>query len=186
LPTALDRFLDGLSSWQAEFTQSTVDARGRSRAAQPGLLIVQRPGRFRWQQGADGEQVMVADGRNLWFYDRDLEQVTVRPAAGSMTATPAMLLAGTAPVREIFEVVADGRREGLEWVRVRPRGGDAEFREALLGFSGLDLQRMRLLDKLGQESVLVFRNAKRNVPIDGAQFRFTPPPGADLIGRPLP
>jgi len=46
--TALDRFLAGLGSWRAEFTQTTTDARGRSRGREQGRLIVQRPGRFRW------------------------------------------------------------------------------------------------------------------------------------------
>ena len=77
--TALDRFLAGLGSWRAEFTQTTTDTRGRSRGAEQGRLIVQRPGRFRWETGpvraAEPAQVMVADGRNLWFFDRDVEQV---------------------------------------------------------------------------------------------------------------
>ncbi|NBU26174.1 MAG: outer membrane lipoprotein carrier protein LolA, partial [Gammaproteobacteria bacterium] len=126
--TALDRYLDGLVSWRADFAQSTLDARGRRRPAQEGTLIVQRPGRFRWEIRAAGAsvmqpaQVMVADGRNLWFYDADLQQVTVKPSGGALTATPAMLLAGTVPLREAFTVAATGRRDGLDWVRATRRG----------------------------------------------------------------
>ena len=190
--TALDRYLDGLVSWRADFTQTMVDARGRRRPPQDGTLVVQRPGRFRWEIRAAGagvmtpDQVMVADGRNLWFYDRDLEQVTVKPAGGALTATPAMLLAGTVPLREAFDIAAAGRRDGLDWVRAAPRGVDAEFREARFGFAGLELRRLEIDDRLGQRVALAFRGGQRNPAIPPGVLRFDPPAGADLIGKPLP
>lgn len=189
--TALDRYLDGLVTWRADFAQSTVDTRGRRRPLQEGTLIVQRPGRFRWEIRAAGgsvmqpSQVMVADGRNLWFYDRDLEQVTVKPSGGALTATPAMLLAGTVPLREAFTVEAAGKRDGLDWVRAAPRGVDAEFREARFGFSGLELRRLEIDDRLGQRVTLSFRDGQRNPAVPAGVLRFDPPAGADLIGKPL-
>lgn len=182
--TALDRFLDGLVGWRAEFTQAMTDSRGRSREPQQGLLIVQRPGKFRWEIGPP-EQVMVADGRNVWFHDRDLEQVTVRAASRALSATPAMLLAGTSELRAAFDIQAAGRRDGLEWVRARPLRSDGEFREARFGFAGLELRRLEIDDKLGQQAVLLFRKGVRNPPLEPALLRFTPPPGADLIGKPI-
>ncbi|MFM7707651.1 MAG: outer membrane lipoprotein carrier protein LolA, partial [Gammaproteobacteria bacterium] len=190
--TALDRYLDGLVSWRADLSQTTVDARGRRRPAQEGTLTVQRPGRFRWEIRAAGAsvmqpaQVMVADGRNLWFYDADLEQVTVKPSGGALTATPAMLLAGTVPLREAFTVAAAGRRDGLDWVRATPRGVDAEFREVRFGFVGLELRRLEIDDRLGQRVTLAFRDGQRNPVIPAGVLRFDPPAGADLIGKPLP
>ena len=183
--TALDRFLDGLVSWQTEFAQSTTDSRGRAREPQRGRLIVQRPGRFRWEV-AMPQQIMVNDGRNLWFHDVDLEQVTVRRADEVLSASPAMLLAGSVPLRSAFKVVAAGRREGLEWVRATPLRADAEFREARFGFVGAELRRLEIDDKLGQRTVLMFSASLRNVPVEAAELRFVPPPGADVIGTPVP
>jgi len=182
--TALDRFLEGLVGWRAEFTQGMTDSRGRSREPQRGLLIVQRPGKFRWEIGPP-EQVMVADGRNVWFHDRDLEQVTVRASNRALSATPAMLLADTSDLRSAFEIKPAGRRDGLEWVRARPLRSDGEFREARFGFAGLELRRLEIDDKLGQQAVLLFSQGVRNPPLDPALLRFTPPPGADLIGKPV-
>ena len=71
---------------------------------------------------------MVRDGRNLWFYDRDLQQVTVKPVDAALSATPAMLLSGAVDVRKSFSVSAAGERMGLTWVLVEPRGADADFR----------------------------------------------------------
>ena len=187
--TALDRFRAGLGSGRAEFTQTTTDARGRSRGREQGRLVVQRPGRFRWETGpaavAEPAQVMVADGRNLWFFDRDVEQVTVKPSTTAMTVTPATLLAGTVPLRSAFAVSELPRRDGLDWVRVVPLRTDAEFRETRLGFRGLELRRMELDDKLGQKVLIVFERIERNPTLAETAFRFEPPPGADVIGTPV-
>lgn len=186
--TALDRYLSGLESWRAEFSQSITDSRGRIRNPQNGRLLVQRPGKFRWEIGPKAEsvtQVMVSDGRNLWFLDADLEQVTVRPAGSGETATPAMMLAGTTPLRSKFNVVQAGRKEGLDWVRVSPKSAEGEFKEMRFGFSGLDLRRLEIDDKLGQRALMVFNTSVRNGRIDPSEFRFAPPAGADVIGKPL-
>jgi outer membrane lipoprotein carrier protein len=184
--TALDRFLADLRSWETDFRQRITDARGREQAPLTGRLWVQRPGRFRWELGSpQPQQVMVADGLNLWFYDRDLEQVTVRRASESLTMTPASLLAGTVPLEEGFSLVELPRQSGLEWVGVTPKSGDAEFREARLGFSGGALRRMELLDKLGQKVVLEFSGSRRNAPLAPDILRFVVPDGADLIGTPI-
>lgn len=186
--TALDRYLSGLESWRTEFSQSITDSRGRMRSPQIGRLLVQRPGKFRWEIGLKREsamQVMVSDGRNLWFLDADLEQVTVRPAGSGETATPAMLLAGSTPLRSKFNVVSVGRKEGFDWVRVSPKSAEGEFKEMRFGFSGLELRRLEVDDKLGQRALMVFNTSVRNGRIDPSEFRFVPPPGADVIGKPL-
>ncbi len=186
--TPLDRFLQGLETLRTSFTQTLVDARGRTLDKASGTLLVSRPGKFRWEiepANADGGgQLLVADGRNLWFFDRDLEQVTVRPVDAALTATPAMLLSGTADVREAFNVESIGRRSGLEWVRVVPRRPDADFREAEIGFARGEMRRMILRDKLGQTATVVFENARRNVAVSPAEVSFTPPRTADVIGTP--
>lgn len=188
--TALDRFLEGLTSLRTSFTQTLTDSRGRRVESVRGTLVVQRPGRFRWEvrpfdsAASDPTQVMVADGRNVWFHDLELEQVTVRPAGNALTATPAMLLSGAADIDEAFVVTPGAAAEGLEWVRVRPRRADAEFREARLGFSGGELRRMELEDRLGQKASLRFEGGRRNAPVDPAELRFTPPAGVDVLGTP--
>ncbi len=188
--TALDRFLEGLNSLRAGFTQTLTDSRGRRVESVRGTLVVQRPGRFRWEvrpvdsATAEPTQVMVADGRNVWFHDLELEQVTVRPSGNALTATPAMLLSGVADLESAFTVTTIAPAEGLEWVRVRPRRADAEFREARLGFSGGELRRMEIEDRLGQRASLVFEGSRRNVPVEPAELRFIPPAGVDLLGTP--
>jgi outer membrane lipoprotein carrier protein len=191
--TPLDAYLDHLKTLRAEFTQTVTDDRGTEVQKASGKLVILRPGRFRWEltpeDGSGGDaspQLMVADGRNLWFYDRDLEQVSVKAASSALTATPAGLLSGDGNVREWFTVKPDGRRDGFDWVLVVPREADADFREARLAFARSELKRMVLKDKLGQTVRLDFFMSERNAPVAEAEVRFSPPPGADVIGTPVP
>ena len=187
--TALDRYLDGLTTWSAQFTQSVVDATGRAAGQGRGSLTIVRPGKFRWSftpAGApEGAQLLVADGRNLWFQDSDLEQVTVKPMDAALSQTPAMLLSGGARIADSFEVTPAGRDAGLDWVKVTPRGADADFKSARLGFAGQELKRMVLDDKLGQVATLQFTASTRNRAVPADAMRYTPPAGFNVIGTPL-
>ncbi len=128
---------------------------------------------------------MVCDGRNLWYDDRDLQQVTVRPVTSALSATPAMLLSGTVDVHAHFRERSAGTRDGLDWVYAEPRSAAADFKSALFGFDRKGaLQRMILQDKLGQIVTIVFHDVEVNVPVPSKDFTFTPPPGADVIGTP--
>jgi outer membrane lipoprotein carrier protein len=190
--TALDTWLADLRTLRAEFSQTVTDGKGREVQRAEGRLVIVRPGKFRWELTpvsaagtAQSPQLMIADGKNLWFYDRDLDQVSVKPAATSLTATPASLLSGDGRLEEFFDVRADGNREGLEWVRVVPRRRDADFRDVQIGFKGQQLRRMVLEDKLGQTVHLDFKSSARNVPVADSEVAFTPPEGADVIGTPV-
>ena len=187
--TPLDSYLEHLKTLRTEFSQAVTDSKGRLVQDARGKLIIVRPGRFRWELspsvgGSSSPQLMVADGKNLWFYDRDLEQVSVKPASSAITATPAGLLSGEGNIRELFTVAPAGRKDGLDWVVVTPKEDDADFREARLAFEKSDLKRMVLKDKLGQTVNLDFASSERNSPVAEAEVTFKPPPEADVIGTP--
>jgi len=190
--TPLDAYLAQLKTLRAEFSQEVTDSKGRHVQSAAGKLTIVRPGKFRWELtpdnggGATSPQLMVADGKNLWFYDRDLEQVSVKPASTALTATPAGLLSGEGDIRQWFTVTAGGRRDGLDWVKVVPRESDADIREAQLAFDKLELRRMILKDKLGQTVRLDFLKSERNPAVPDTDVQFSPPAGADVIGTPTP
>ena len=186
--TPLDTYLSHLKTLRAEFAQTVTDGKGEQVQNAQGTLVIVRPGRFRWELTPDGgsPQLMVADGKNLWFYDRDLEQVSVKAATAALTATPAGLLSGDGNIRELFTVAPAGKKDGFDWVLVTPRESDADFREARLGFGMSELKRMVLKDKLGQTVRLEFSKSERNPPVAESEVKFTPPSGADVIGTPTP
>jgi outer membrane lipoprotein carrier protein len=186
--TALDRYLADFKTLRVSFTQALTDGHGRETQSGHGTLVVQRPGRFRWEikpAASEAGQLLVADGKNLWFYDQDLAQVTVKPSTAALSATPALLLSGGGDIRDSFAVSPLAPRGGLDWVRVKPLRADADFREARIGFQHGELVRMELADKLGQTATLLFDHAVRNGPVQSAETNFTVPAGVDLIGTPV-
>jgi outer membrane lipoprotein carrier protein len=172
----------GKFSWDIH-PQQTVKAGGDTGATGAGNGGTTDSGGGGTTNKGDG-QLMVSDGRNLWFFDRDLEQVTVKPVDAALSATPAMLLSGTVDVRKNFTLTLAGQRDGLDWVLAEPHGADADFKDALFGFANGDLKRMILEDKLGQTATIMFDHIERNVPVTPQETSFTPPKGADVIGKP--
>ena len=185
--SSIERFqgyLRSTRSAQADFEQRVFDGRRKLVQTAAGKFSFERPGRFRWSYATPTRQLIVGDGERVWIYDEDLAQVTVRRLARALGSTPAALLAGSADVAQAFEFTELGIRGGLEWLEATPREADAGFARIRLGLSAVGVEAMELVDHFGQTTHLRFSNIERNPALDGARFRFTPPPGTDVLGEP--
>ncbi len=178
----LDAFLSGLDSMRARFVQSLVDAEGRMLEESEGVLLLNRPGRFRLSYEKPYEQLYIADGERVWMYDRDLEQVTVRLQEQALGSTPALLLSGSEPLEKNFTIEELGTHEGYQWLRLKPRTRDSEFEYFRLAMEGDVLRAMEMVDGFGQTTRIYFYTVERNVPVRADAFKFTPPPGVDVVG----
>ena len=147
-----------------------------------GRLYLQKPGRFRWDYRQPSEQLIVSDGSNVWLFDKELEQVTVKPIDESLATTPALLLAGKSSVAESFTISEAGSRDGVDWILLVPKRTDTDFVEFRLGFAGGELRAMELKDKLQQATRIEFSDVERNARLASDLFTFKPPVGVDVIG----
>jgi len=181
--TEVDKYLNGLSSWAADFTQTIDDGHGNVVRSAAGRLFLQRPGKFRWDYRQPSEQLILADGKQIWFYDKDLAQANVRDMDTSLASTPASLLSGSGSVSAQFTVTALPPSDGLQWYQLIPKHADTDFQVVRIGFDKGDLRSMFLADKLNQITQLTFTNSKRNLTLSPDLFSFVPPPGVDVIGR---
>ncbi|HEX6318792.1 MAG TPA: outer membrane lipoprotein chaperone LolA [Burkholderiales bacterium] len=183
---SLDRFktfLRDTQSARAEFEQKVYGREGKLTQESAGSFVFQRPGRFRWTYAKPVDQLIVGDGERVWIYDRDLNQVTVRRLSRALGSTPAALLAGASDVEKAFELRDAGSRDGLEWMEAKPKEREAGFELVRMGFGPQGVQAMELIDHFGHTTRLRFSNLQRNPKIDPAEFRFEPPPGADVLGE---
>jgi outer membrane lipoprotein carrier protein len=182
----VEKYLTGLASWTADFEQTIDDGHGNVLRTAAGRLYLQRPGKFRWDYSQPSEQLVLADGKQIWFYDKDLAQANVRDMDTSLASTPASLLSGTGSISTQFDVTALPGSVGLQWYQLVPKHADTDFQLVRIGFnkSG-DLASMFLADKLNQITQLTFANSKRNEKFAPDLFSFVPPPGVDVIGRPV-
>jgi outer membrane lipoprotein carrier protein len=179
----LSAFLDGARNGRAGFTQTVTSRASPAAKASTGTFSFARPGKFRWAYEKPVQQLIVGDGDRLWVYDRDLNQVIMRRLDRALGSSPAAILAGDNALDRNFVLADDGNSEGLEFVLARPRGAESGFDSVRIGLSGNLPRRMELKDSFGNLTILVFTDFERNVALDAAQFRFTPPPGADVVGE---
>jgi outer membrane lipoprotein carrier protein len=179
----VDAYLSSLKTLTAQFVQVVQDSKGQVTDRASGTLWIARPNRFRWDYREPYSQTIVADGRKLWLYDPDLQQVTVRALEQGLGATPAMLLSGAGKVGDAFTAGPIERRQDWTWCRLLPKQAGSDFEKVSLAFDdGSELAAMELVDKLGQTTTIQFSRLKRGAKVDAGTFQFVPPAGADVIG----
>ncbi len=178
----LQRFYREIKSYSAHFEQTVVDEKMTLLERSSGEFSIQRPGKFRWHYATPSEQLIVGDGKQVWIYDVELEQIIHRQSAESaITQTPAMLLSGEGDLAEYFILEDAGQRDGLDWVRMIPKNRDSGFIDIHIGFSGGTLRWLEMKDSFGQTTQMRFTNVKENSDIPEQTFTFSPPPGVDVI-----
>jgi outer membrane lipoprotein carrier protein len=180
----VEAYLGSLKTLSAGFVQIVQDKQGQVTERATGTLLVSRPNRFRWDYKQPYVQTIVADGKKLWLYDPDLDQVTVRSLEQGLGATPAMLLSGSGKVGDAFTAGPIERQKSWTWCRLAPKQKGSDFERVSLGFDARnELAAMELVDKLGQTTTIQFAQVKRGAALDDSLFRFVPPKGADVIGE---
>lgn len=178
-------FLNDVLTMQGRFEQSLIDAEGQVVEVSGGTMEIERPARFRWAYSEPYEQWLVADGLNIWSYDVDLAQVTVKPQEKALNNTPAMLLGGAANALEQFRFEGSKVEKATTWVRMRPVDDSSGFNRVELGFLDGQLTRMVFFDNLEQTTLVDFYDVVVNEPIEASHFEFVVPSDADLVGVPL-
>jgi outer membrane lipoprotein carrier protein len=177
-------FLTKVITFESRFDQTLQDADGTIIESTSGTLEIERPKRFRWSYAEPYEQWLVADGVNIWSYDLDLEQVTVKPQVEALANTPALLLGGSEDALEQFDFGDTTIEEFTTWVRLEPKNKDSGFNGVVLGFMEGQLRRMVFFDNLEQTTLIALHDVRVNEPIDSERFEFVVPVGVDLVGTP--
>ncbi|MDH3634827.1 MAG: outer membrane lipoprotein chaperone LolA [Gammaproteobacteria bacterium] len=178
LKTALKK-MDNLS---AEFKQTLLDEDKNIVQQSRGTLALQRPGKFAWIYAEPFEQRIIADGSELWIYDVELDQVTVKPMDESISNAPIMILMKESDVTQQFKVSEVGQRKFLYWIELEPLANDLEYQRIFIGLEDGRVRAMELQDQFGQSTQIVFENLRLGVVHNPATFKFVPPDGVDVYG----
>ena len=178
----LATFAKGLKGLDGRFTQQVFDANGKKKESSSGRVAMSAPRLFRWEYAKPFEQLIVADGKSVWVYDKDLMQVTKRAQGVEEQSSPLAALIDPTRLDKEFLVKDLPAADGLQWIELRPRNEDnASFDTARLGFANGSLSRMRIVDPLGQRTELQFTQWKRNPAFARGTFTYAPPKGVDVV-----
>lgn len=177
----LQRFFQDVYSYQATFKQVVLDEGLNTLQESSGTLWIERPNKFRWDYEIPFKQHIVGDGKQIWVYDEELEQVTVRQMKGALGYTPAILLAGGGNLNDNFTLKKLKQQGKLQWMEMIPKKNDGGFEDIRLGFEGNVLRQLEMVDGFGQTTRITMSNNRENYKIRDSLFRFTPPKGVDVI-----
>jgi outer membrane lipoprotein carrier protein len=188
--SALEQFKSFVASTKAakgEFVQTQVkNANGEAPKAgknSSGTFVFARPGKFIWTYTKPYDQVLQADGEQLFIYDKDLNQVTVKKLGDALGSSPAAILFGSNDLEKSFTLSEGGSRDGLEWLKAVPKAKDSSFEQITIGLRNGVPEAMELKDSFGQTSVLKFSKLEKNPALNATSFKFVMPKGADVFNN---
>ena len=181
--SSLRDFFNNTTTMRAQFSQVVSDKQGRKIQEVEGTMQLQRPNKFRWDYKKPYEQQIVSDGKQVFLYDTELQQVTIRELSKTLGSSPAALLAGGDAVEKSFILKNATRKDGLAWVLALPKDKESGFDRVLLGFKADKLRKMEMYDSFNHITHITFNNVERNPKLEDATFLFTPPEGVDVVGE---
>jgi outer membrane lipoprotein carrier protein len=187
--SALEQFKSFVSSTKAakgEFTQRQVkNADSKAKVAPPssGTFLFARPGKFIWTYARPYQQVLQADGEQLFIFDKDLNQVTTKKLGDALGSSPAAILFGSNDLEKSFTLSEAGTRDGLEWLKAVPKAKDSSFEQITIGLRNGLPEAMELKDTFGQTSVLALSKIEKNPALTATSFKFVMPKGADVFNN---
>lgn len=177
----LTELLQRAETLTGRFSQLSLDGSGTQLQEASGEMALKRPGQFRWHTDEPMEQLLVSDGKKVWLYDPDLEQVTIQTLDQRLTHTPALLLSGdVSAISENFEV-SHKEAGGVVDFTLTPKAKDTLFDNLRLSFRDGVINDMQLVDGVGQRTNILFQGVELNTPIEADRFRFEIPEGTDVI-----
>ena len=179
-------FVASTKSARGEFTQrqtKNVDGAAKTSAPSSGTFVFARPGKFIWTYVKPYDQLLQADGEQLYIYDKDLNQVTVKKLGDALGSSPAAILFGSNDLEKNFTLAEAGSKDGLEWLKATPKAKDTSFEQIDIGLRNGQPEQMELKDAFGQTSTITFKKFEKNPALTAATFKFVMPKGADVFNN---
>ncbi|MCP3908463.1 MAG: outer membrane lipoprotein chaperone LolA [Oceanicoccus sp.] len=174
--------LQAMNSLTAEFKQTINDNTGAVLQEAEGSLTVKRPRRFHWRTEQPYEHLVVTDGKDLWLYDIDLEQITQQAFTPDLDKAPALLLSGEVDeISKQYQVQVSSSADNTLTFTLTPNRPDNLFKQLTISFNNKQLQGMILKDSFEQLTTIMFSSVRLNVDVADSLFLFTPPDGVDVI-----
>jgi outer membrane lipoprotein carrier protein len=185
----LDMLLDRLQqhyqstkSFSAKFDE-TITRAGAPPLQRSGVIYYEKPGKLRWEFNGSPPETIVSDGKTIYDYDSELNQVVETPLAQAFRGhAAAAFLLGAGNVKHDFkaEAMATPNSDQLVHVALTPKQGGERI-EAGIERNTYNIATLSIGDAMGNRTNLSFSNIKLNQPLNASQFAFTPPDGADIV-----
>lgn len=181
-----DEHYNRLKTFKTDFTE-TYQGPGISRT-ESGTLWLKKPGRMRWEYRQPREKLFLTDAHTAFFYVPGERQARKTPLRNlDDIRSPLRYLLGKTKLEKELDglSLATGQtpaRTGDIVLRGVPKNMKDRISEVSLEISpGFQIDRIVIREIDGTTTDFVFSNTQENVPVEDSLFRFTPPPGVQVI-----
>ena len=156
---------------------------GHGRPPETGTLTLRKQGKMRWDYTRPAGKLFISDGKTVYLYtaaDNRVEKVSLKDTEDMRV--PLAFLLGRLEMKKEFRAFTVSEGEGGNWLKALPKTDRVPYKniEMLIASDGS----VRQLKVAGRDESLLaytFENEKVNPPVAESAFRFTIPPGAQVV-----
>lgn len=187
----LDKVRKDLVSLSADFRQYELDANQRQSESSYGKVWLQTPNKFKWRYLKPVEQLISANGQQIWVYDADLEQVTLKQQRNSQNPIYVLLskeqteknysLQLQELSKEEKKLSKKDKADTIQWINMQPKRANEDVKQVWLGVLNTTLAVLKFKDQMDNTVVFEFSSVLRNPELQDDFFTFMVPKGVDVI-----
>jgi outer membrane lipoprotein carrier protein len=176
----LHLLLKPINSLSADFTQQIMGQDNKQLQRLTGNLSLKKPNQLRWNVVSPMPQLVISDGKLVWLYEPDLEQVVIQSFSDDFMANPISILLGDLDqLNRDFTVslISDDR------FSLKPKQKNSLFVAIQLRFMDSVLSHIEYQDSFGQNTQLTLSQVKLNPQIAKNTSVFDIPQAVDIINH---
>ncbi|NJD68725.1 MAG: outer membrane lipoprotein chaperone LolA, partial [candidate division NC10 bacterium] len=177
----------GFSDLRSAFFQRATNRLSGMTQEASGRLFLKWPGRMRWEYEKPESRLFLIDGKTLWSYSPSERQAIAQDVSGVLTTSPIGILFGMSSLRRDFQVrpiVHAGTKESPEsLLELTPKRKGLAFKRVILGVDrgSFLIQRLTVFDLYDNTTTVELSRQQVNTNLKDDLFRFSPPPGTEVI-----
>lgn len=174
--------LFAFKQYQAEFKQVTFDQNEAPLQKLEGHIVIERPDHFFWQSGEPYPQKLISNGKTIWHYDEDLDQVVIQEYNKQAENTPLlMILKNSENLKTNFKLLDYAENKGMKVFHLQLLNENSHIEQVMIAFAEQQLVQLRFIDNLKQATDIRFGKVVLNQAVEASLFNFTPPESADIL-----
>jgi outer membrane lipoprotein carrier protein len=177
-----------MTDLKGEFTQSALNKSLNQTINAQGIVYLKKGGKLRWEYAEPTRQEIVSDGKTIWIYTPQLNQVNTGPAPEALSGPAGSFLSGLGKLREHFNVrflnpAQPKDAEGNVVLDLTPKQPLPTLARLILSLDGktYDVRRAVVHDQFENTVTMRFTKLAVNAGVPDTMFVFTPPKGAATV-----
>ena len=179
----LQKKYESITSLSATFRQETASKSLGQPHISEGVVYFKKPGKMRWIYQTPSKDELISNGRMIWVYQPDLNQVMERSTEGAPSSIATDFLSGIGNLARDFSITIEDSSAGVYLLNLAPKVEEPNVKDIRLEVDRKSFLVLKTFieDYFGNVTTVSFTDIKLNAPQKDSFFDFTPPKDAAVI-----